>query len=174
MLRTSSPISLALEITATTGRPFIPYLRKHLRAAHAVQCPPLRELSLALVGDAKMSALHEQFLNIPRPTDVLTFPLDEDESGRVTVGEVVICVPEARRRAAKSEGAVRRELLLYALHGMLHLSGFDDRTDAGFRAMHRREDQILTRIGVGPVFAGSGTRAHVRPPVGDAPRRRGR
>jgi len=45
------------------------------------------------------------------------------------------------------------ELLLYALHGMLHLCGFDDRTDRGFRTMHRREDDILTALGFGPVFA---------------------
>lgn len=45
------------------------------------------------------------------------------------------------------------ELLLYALHGLLHLSGFDDRTDSEFAAMHAREDEILTRLGVGPVFS---------------------
>jgi rRNA maturation RNase YbeY len=100
-----------------------------------------------------MADLHEQFLSISGPTDVLTFPLESDGRGRVIAGEVVVCVPEARRRA-KAEGVgVDRELLLYALHGMLHLSGFDDRTDAGFAAMHRTEDKILTAIGVGPVFA---------------------
>ena len=44
------------------------------------------------------------------------------------------------------------ELLLYAAHGVLHLCGLDDRTAAGFREMHRKEDEILTRLGVGPVF----------------------
>jgi hypothetical protein len=43
-------------------------------------------------------------------------------------------------------------LLLYGLHGMLHLCGFDDRTERAFRAMHAKEDEILTRLGVGPVF----------------------
>ena len=114
--------------------------------------PPLAELSLALVGDAKMSALHEQFMGIAGPTDVLTFPLDEDARGRVTAGEVVVCVPEARRRA-KTEGTdLRREALLYALHGMLHLCGYDDRTPADFARMHRAEDRILAQIGVGAVF----------------------
>ncbi len=46
----------------------------------------------------------------------------------------------------------RNEVLLYALHGMLHLSGFDDRTDADFRKMHRMEDRLLARLGIGPVF----------------------
>jgi probable rRNA maturation factor len=42
--------------------------------------------------------------------------------------------------------------LLYSLHGMLHLCGFDDRTEPDFRRMHQTEDEILTRLGVGPVF----------------------
>jgi ssRNA-specific RNase YbeY (16S rRNA maturation enzyme) len=45
-----------------------------------------------------------------------------------------------------------RELLLYALHGMLHLCAFDDRTDREFQIMHEREDQILIRLGIGAVF----------------------
>jgi probable rRNA maturation factor len=100
-----------------------------------------------------MAELHQQFMGHSGPTDVLTFPLDEDARGRVTSGEVVVCVPEARRRAEQHGVPVRKELLLYALHGMLHLCGFDDRTDSNFAAMHRTEDEILTAIGVGPVFA---------------------
>jgi probable rRNA maturation factor len=99
-----------------------------------------------------MAALHEQFLGIPGPTDVLTFPLDEDDEGRVTAGEIVICVPEARRQTKRNGVGVERELLLYALHGMLHLCGYDDRTAAAFRTMHATEDRILTQLGVGPVF----------------------
>ena len=99
-----------------------------------------------------MSALHERFMNLPGPTDVLTFPLEFDAGGRVTAGEVVVCVPEARRRAKEHGVAVRDELLLYALHGMLHLCGFDDRTARGYARMHRTEDDILTRLGIGAVF----------------------
>ena len=106
-----------------------------------------------------MSALHEQFMGIPGPTDVLTFPLDLDTRGRPVAGEVVVCASEARRRAKEHGVPLERELLLYALHGLLHLCGYDDRTDASFRAMHRTEDQILTRLGVGPVFAPGKTTA---------------
>src|SRR5690349_18711728 len=69
---------LQLTITATTGKALVPFLRKHLRAAHAILKPSLSELSLALVGDATMSDLHQRFMNIAGPTDVLTFPLDDD------------------------------------------------------------------------------------------------
>ena len=113
---------------------------------------PLRELSLALVGDARMSQLHQQYMGIPGPTDVLTFPIEEDGRGRIVAGEVVVCVPEARRQARARGTDAGREVLLYALHGLLHLDGFDDRTARGFRDMHATEDRILTRLGVGPVF----------------------
>ena len=128
-------------------------LRRKLPAAHIMISSPLRELSLALVGDARMSQLQKQFMGIPGPTDVLTFPLELDARGRTLSGEVVVCVPEARRQARARGTDAGREVLLYALHGLLHLSGFDDRTAAGFRRMHATEDRILTRLGVGPVFA---------------------
>ena len=127
-------------------------------SAHGLLKPPLRELSIALVSDSRMSSLHKQFMNIPGPTDVLTFPLEFDSRGRETSGEVVICVPEARRQARLRGTRVDQELLLYALHGLLHLSGFDDRTPAGFKRMHRKEDEILTCLGLGRIFA-AGERA---------------
>ena len=156
---------LDLTITATTGKPFIPYLRRHLVAAHALLRPPLVELSLALVGDKRMADLHLRFLNLPGPTDVLTFPLELDRRGRRVGGEVVVCVPEARRRSRQEGTELRRELLLYALHGLLHLSGYDDQTDSGFAAMHRTEDSILTRLGIGPVFS-AGREPAGREPAG--------
>ena len=153
--------TLRLDVHAATGKPYAAYVARHLRLAHGLLNPPLRELSVALVGDARMSRLHEQFMGINGPTDVLTFELEHDHRGRAIAGEVVVCVPEARRQArrqsrARGASAVRAELLLYALHGMLHLCGFDDRTAAGFRQMHRTEDDILTRLGVAPMFVAGG------------------
>ncbi|QOV88876.1 rRNA maturation RNase YbeY [Humisphaera borealis] len=143
---------LHLELSAAVGKDLVPFLRKHLRAAHAELRKPLVELSLALVGDKAMADLHQQFMGIAGPTDVLTFPLDEDSRGRVMAGEVVVCIPEARRRA-KTEGTeLRHEVLLYALHGMLHLCGYDDLTPADYKKMHRTEDRILAAIGIGAVF----------------------
>jgi probable rRNA maturation factor len=150
--------ALSLTIAARTGKPHVPFLRRHLRAAHAILKPALIDLSLALVGDATMADLHLRFMNIPGPTDVLTFPLDEDDRGRITGGEVIVCVPEATRQSKLHKIPLRSELLLYALHGMLHLCGFDDRTDAGHRKMHRTEDQILTRLGIGATFHRPGQR----------------
>ena len=113
----------------------------------------LTEFSVVLVGDQRMSNLHLRFMNIAGPTDVLTFPIDEDSRGRPTAGEVYVCVPEAHRQSHALATPLRSELLLYALHGLLHLSGFDDRTESQYRRMHRTEDDILSRLGIGRVFA---------------------
>jgi probable rRNA maturation factor len=149
MIRSSR---LRLSIHASSGRQFVPFIRKYMAAAHPHLNSALTELSVALVGDARMSRLHLEFMDVSGPTDVLTFPLDFDEENRVTAGEIVICVTEATRQAKKLGSRVNRELLLYALHGMLHLCGYDDTTDAAYRQMHRMEDDILTRLGLGPVF----------------------
>jgi len=109
-------------------------------------------MSLAIVKDATMSSLHQKFLGINTPTDVLTFELDHSPSGAAIEGEVIICIDEARRRIAASDVPLKNELLLYALHGMLHLCGFDDRTKTDFEAMHKTEDAILTDLGIGPIF----------------------
>jgi probable rRNA maturation factor len=144
----SSPFKLS--IRADVGAALVPFLRQQLRKAHSMLPVALDDVSVVLVDDAVMSDLHVKFMNIPGATDVLTFPMDE------TSGEVVICVPEARRRGKDHGTALRDEVLLYAVHGMLHLCGLDDRTRRGFEKMHRMEDEILVRLGVGKVFHAHG------------------
>jgi len=146
------PRQLELSFHAATRKDLVPFLENYLMAAHALLGPALAELSVALVGDARMSKLHKQFMDVEGPTDVLTFPMDFDVRGRPVAGDVVVCVPEAARQARIRGTKLEREVLLYALHGMLHLSGFDDRTDSAYRRMHRKEDQLLISLGLGPVF----------------------
>lgn len=94
-------------------------------------------------------------MNDAAPTDVLTFALDQNGRGEALSGEIVINVAEALRQSRRRGIPVQNELLLYALHGMLHLKGMDDRTDSQYRRMHRLEDRILTKLGVGAVFHSS-------------------
>lgn len=149
---TSKPFHLS--ITASVGKSYASFIRRYLRAGHRLipDAPP--ELSLAIVSDATMARLHKQFLNLSGPTDVLTFELEQTPAGKLNAGEVIICLGEARRQSRQRGTPVSHELLLYALHGLLHLSGFDDRTQRNYKIMHRMEDSILTRIGIGPVFKG--------------------
>ena len=146
------PDPLKLTIVPQTGKVFETGLRRHLRAARMLVRSPLRQMALVLVNDSTMSELHRRYMNVRSLTDVLTFPIDVDARGKALTGEVYVCVPEARRRAKQHGTRAADEVLLYALHGMLHLCGFDDRTPAGFARMHRTEDRILTSIGIGPVF----------------------
>jgi rRNA maturation RNase YbeY len=147
-----SRLELAISAMSAGSTPLIPNLRRSLGKAHRLLKSPLRELSIALVGAKQMSELHHEFLGLTGPTDVLTFELDHDSRGRITSGEIAICVPVARRQARARGGKTEHEVLLYALHGLLHLCGYDDRTESGFQAMHRREDHILAELGIGPVF----------------------
>lgn len=144
---------LQLTVSPVAGKSYAPFVKRCLKQASNLLRAPLRELSLIFVGDRRMTDLHNQFMNQPTPTDVLTFPLDLDTRGRPISGEVYVCIPEARRQARRRGTPVAHEVLLYSLHGMLHLCGFDDRTDRDYRKMHRTEDQILTRLGIGRVFA---------------------
>jgi probable rRNA maturation factor len=144
---------LHLVLSAQSGKAHAPYLRRHLLKAHAILRPVLEELSIAIVNDRAMASLHDRFLKINSPTDVLTFELDHDDRGKIIAGEVIICLDEAQRQAKFLGTKIREELLLYAIHGMLHLCGFDDKTARGFEAMHAKEDEILTALKIGPIFA---------------------
>ena len=150
---------LDLTISAPNHRQSIPILRRGILAAHKILGSPLQELSIAIVPAKKMASLHKTYLNEPGPTDVLTFELDHDSRRRVISGEVVICSAVAKSRARELGHSTTDELLLYAIHGLLHLSGFDDRNKPAFAAMHAKEDEILTRLGIGPIFSSSASPA---------------
>jgi probable rRNA maturation factor len=154
--------TLRLSIAARTGQAHVPFLARCLRRALGIIKTPLADLSVALVGYRTMSRLNERFMGRCGATDVLSFPLETDFCGRVVSGEIVICLPEAQEQARRRKIPLRHELLLYALHGILHMSGYEDRTQAGYRKMHRAEDRILTKLGIGATFAPSEGRGEVR------------
>ncbi len=113
---------------------------------------PITAIDVLIVDDRRMTTLHERHLSDPTTTDVLTFHMGEGNDG-VEV-QLVICADAAARHAESRGHSIDREILLYALHGLLHCAGFDDATEEASRAMHAEEDRILTAIGVGEVFAG--------------------
>jgi probable rRNA maturation factor len=130
-------------------------LRRAACATLAAEGVARGELSVAVVGAARMASLQRRYMSIAGPTDVLTFDLGSDLKQHRVEGEVVVCADEALARAGagrKPTRAARAELALYLVHGILHLCGYEDHSAAGFRRMHRREDELLTRLGIGPVF----------------------
>jgi probable rRNA maturation factor len=114
------------------------------------------KVSIAVVDAAGMSRLHQQYLGKKGPTDVLSFDLRGDDAKSCIDGEIVVCADVARRRAAQRSsklGHAKAELALYVVHGLLHLIGYDDRKPREFKRMHAREDEILIKLGLGPVFS---------------------
>ncbi|MEY4831797.1 MAG: hypothetical protein RL527_10 [Planctomycetota bacterium] len=112
---------------------------------------PVARVTVEIVDDHRMAALHERFSNVPGTTDVLTFPSSgPDEPVEV---DIAICIDEAARQSMARGHELRRELLLYALHGVLHCTGFDDRTPDDHARMHAEEDRILQAIGLDAVYA---------------------
>ena len=105
--------------------------------------------SARLVADPVMSEAHQRFSGVEGTTDVLTF-VSESEAG-IEI-DLLACVDEASRRCSEFDHDLRRELLLYSVHGLLHAIGHDDHEPEAHALMHAEEDRLLTKIGVGPVF----------------------
>ncbi|HKB03972.1 MAG TPA: rRNA maturation RNase YbeY [Gemmataceae bacterium] len=103
------------------------------------------KVSLAVVDDATIAALNKRFLDHDGPTDVLTFPLS-GRGARKLEGEVVIGIEVAQRESAARGHDVNTELCLYAIHGVLHLCGYDDRTPRDAAAMRRKEREYLRQL----------------------------
>lgn len=93
----------------------------------------LEEISIVLVSDRRMAALHKQFMNIDGPTDVLTFQH----------GEIFVSVETANENAQRFGTTAADEIRLYIVHGLLHLRGFDDIAPADARRMDSVQQRIL-------------------------------
>lgn len=86
------------------------------------------ELSLLLTDDKEIQALNKAYRDLDKATDVLSFPQDEDavnESGDTLLGDVAISVETAARQAEEHHLSFNEELILLAIHGILHLLGYD-------------------------------------------------
>ena len=104
------------------------------------------EISVAVVDDATIHELNRQWLNHDEPTDVLSFVLDRNNSRME--GEIIISAETAASRAGEFGWAPHDELLLYLIHGALHLTGYDDKRPADRERMRERERFYLDRLGL--------------------------
>jgi probable rRNA maturation factor len=105
------------------------------------------EISLAFVDNATSRQLNHRYLQHDEPTDVLSFPLGEGKAGKLG-GELVIGPEVAQVQAQERGHDVQAELALYVIHGLLHLCGYDDKTDAGAAKMRERERHYLHQLGL--------------------------
>ncbi len=93
----------------------------------------LEGIEITLLDDDEMARIHDEFLNDATTTDVITFDH----------GELLIGVETAARQAEGFLSHVDREIALYGIHGMLHLSGFDDKSSADAKQMAGRQEEVL-------------------------------
>ncbi len=144
------PSRLRITVTDGRGRPrtergLVPWLTRIApRTARG-------ELTIALVGDRKMRDLNRQFRGLNRVTDVLSFPADHDGPavGDVPLlGDVVIATGRAARQARAAGWTDAQEVKRLALHGLLHLLGYDHERDDG--RMERLELRLRRRGGLPP------------------------
>ncbi len=125
------------------------------------------EMSLLFVDEATIAELNERFLGSSGPTDVLSFPMDEelppggrqpDQGGRgpgapsdlsdppALLGDVVVCPVVAGKQALERGVAADDELALLVVHGVLHLLDYDHAEPEETAVMRRREQEILARF----------------------------
>jgi probable rRNA maturation factor len=98
-------------------------------------------ISIAIVDNATIAKLHQQFLDVPEPTDVLSFVLERTEDS--LEGEVVASADTARACASRFHLTPENELLLYVIHGTLHLVGYGDTTSRRRAVMRKKEMEYL-------------------------------
>ena len=104
-----------------------------LRKRKPTDLDKLHEVFVWLISDRRMDSLHRKFMHQTGPTDVLTFQH----------GEIFISVETAKRQARAFGNSLTSELCLYIAHGLLHLHGFDDRTQSAARKMKAMQKKIL-------------------------------
>lgn len=103
------------------------------------------KLTLAFMTDPAIHALNKRFLEHDEPTDVITFPYGQ----KPLHGDLAISTDTAITAATERGHAPADELLLYVIHGILHLCGFDDLSEKDRQEMKQRERHYLKELGIG-------------------------
>jgi probable rRNA maturation factor len=102
---------------------------------------PSAELSVTIANDRRLHVLNRTYRGKDRPTDVLSFPYDDDGG---PIGDVIISIDRAAAQASERGHDLQHELELLALHGTLHVCGYDHETDDG--EMDRLERRLRRRL----------------------------
>lgn len=109
-------------------------------------------ITVTLVDDEAIHEINRSYRNVDRPTDVISFPSEEGESIAAIpdgfLGDIIISVPRARAQAEEYGHSFRRELSFLAVHGTLHLLGYDHMTEEEAKEMFGLQEDILKEMGI--------------------------
>lgn len=117
--------------------------------AHAAEAEPRAPrgawgMALRVTDDAEIAVFHGRYFGDPTPTDVISFPSGDDLAAPAGhLGDVIVSLDTARVNAATEGHALEREVAFLALHGLLHLCGYDDAHDEERASMLRRQTELL-------------------------------
>ena len=100
-------------------------------------------LSIAVVDDAQIKVLNKKYLKRNRVTDVLAFDYGLPFGGQ---GEIIICLPQAKRQAKKLGHSFKKELAILLIHGILHLVGYNDETKKDFNKIEKKQKEVCQKI----------------------------
>lgn len=125
--------------TAALLMPFLQTLLRHENRLESV------EISLVLSDDAFIQELNLRYRGLDKPTDVLSFAQEDDP---ILLGDIVISLPTAARQAEQAGWPLSSETALLAVHGLLHLLGYDDETWDEARVMQQKTLQTLLACGI--------------------------
>lgn len=146
--RTRRRPALALRVSLLNRQQIVSINRTQFKAAilDVLQAEDVRQaqIEIALVDDSAIREVHRRFLNLDTPTDVLTFPLHDP--GEPLFSQIVISTETAAREAPYHGLQPEEEVLLYAIHGILHLCGYNDHSTRDARRMQRRQESLLRRL----------------------------
>ena len=106
------------------------------------------KINVVLVESDVIQQYNRDFLQHDYPTDTISFPTDDRREEGHLEGEVLVCTEVAKERAEEFGWSANEELLLYVIHGMLHLVGFDDVTPEQRTIMQEKEQHYLATLGI--------------------------
>ena len=111
------------------------------------------EVSLSIVDKDEIHILNRDYRSVDRPTDVLSFPMDEegfDDEGNpiLLLGDIVICLDVAKEQAKDFGHSLEREIMYLICHSTLHLLGYDHIEEDDKREMRSKEKEIMKNLGV--------------------------
>lgn len=103
-----------------------------------------QEVTCILTDDAHVHQLNRDFRNKDMPTDVLSFEIHDTIHPASPLGEIYISIERAQIQAQQASHSLQEEVLLLAIHGTLHLLGYEHETDAGYETMSAKEKHYLS------------------------------
>lgn len=110
-----------------------------------------KEFNIIFVNDEKIQEINKQYRKIDKVTDVISFALCDDPLNDMTdeLGDIFIDVEQALRQASDYGHSITREIAFLAVHGYLHLNGYDHMTKEDEEIMFKKQEEILLASNIG-------------------------